>query len=57
VERFTADYPDFRHFAVGLHRGARADVDGPLVGDLITATSLDELADKLDKARRRLTGM
>jgi hypothetical protein len=54
--RFTADYPDFRHFAIGVSCAARADVDGQLVGELITALTLDELADKLDKLRRRLAG-
>jgi hypothetical protein len=38
-------------------RGARAEVDGRLVGDMITALSLDELAAQLDTCRHRLAGM
>jgi hypothetical protein len=56
LERFTADYPDFRHFVVGVYCGARADIDGTLIGDMLTALTLDELADKLDACRRRLAG-
>jgi hypothetical protein len=55
--RFVADYPEFRHFAVGPGRGARTEVDGRLVGDMITALSLDELAAAPDTCRHRLAGM
>ncbi|MDQ2874389.1 MAG: hypothetical protein M3Y33_06130, partial [Actinomycetota bacterium] len=50
--RFITDYPDFRLFRPGhLHGwGARADVGGRLVGDLITDASLDGLAARLDRA-------
>jgi hypothetical protein len=37
IDRFTADYPEFRHFAIGAGPGARTEVDGRLVGDMITA--------------------
>jgi hypothetical protein len=57
IDRFTADYPEFRHFVIGPGPGARAEVDGRLVGDMITALTLDELASKLDACRRRLAGM
>jgi hypothetical protein len=57
--RVIEDYPDFRIFAFpgGGDIGARASVDGRLVGDLIAGVDLDELADKLDRCRRRLAGM
>ncbi|HMH91909.1 MAG TPA: hypothetical protein VK586_12605 [Streptosporangiaceae bacterium] len=47
------DYPDFKIFSFpGGDHGARAqDGDGHLIAGLITATSLDELAGKLDARR------
>lgn len=59
LERFTADYPEFAVFRFhGGDHGARAQSeDGRLIGALVTAMSLDELADRLDSFRRRLAGM
>lgn len=55
--KLIADYPDFAIFAFpGGDHGARARVCGKPAGDLITAMSLDELADRMDLARRRDAG-
>jgi hypothetical protein len=53
LERFMSDYPEFAAFRFpGGDHGARGRAEDGLIGALITALSLDELAAKLDACRR-----
>jgi hypothetical protein len=56
--RVIDDYPDFGIFGFPLGVcGARPKrEDGTVYGDLMTAMSLDELADLMDACRRRMAG-
>jgi hypothetical protein len=52
-------YPEFGIFAFpyGMCGARPKRDDGSVFGDLMTATSLDELAGKMDRCRRLLAGM
>lgn len=58
VARAERDYEDFSIWGTqsGLY-AATQRVDGCLVGDALTAESLDELVGKMDRVRHRLAGM
>jgi len=56
--RIIDDYPDFAIFGFpGGACGARVrSASGKSIGSLMTAISLDELADFMDRCRRRMDG-
>lgn len=58
IVRLMADYPDFVICGHAAGHTAQARVDGRGRGpELGPATSLDELADLMDKCRRRVDGV
>lgn len=58
LARLEADYPDFSVYGKrsGLYAGRARGGNGRLVGDEVTAETLDELAGKFNAARRRMDG-
>jgi hypothetical protein len=57
IVRLIADYPDFVITGTAAGYEARTRVSGRARGPAITATSLDELAERMDACRRREDGV
>ena len=58
--RLMEDYPEYgimSFLPLGNYAARARAESGEFTGDLISADSLDELAGKLDRIRRRLAGM
>lgn len=58
LARIEADYPDYSIYGTkaNLYAARRRGENGRLVGEQITAETLDELAPRLDAARRQMNG-